>query len=99
MRLQTRKYFVERAIIALHFGENYASLPSPILEEAWRTRCTSFISERCYRFTIVRQMAPLPSGLSAAIECHSSSHLVLLYFQGIEWPTNKNVMCPSEITR
>ena len=36
-------------------------------EEAWLTR-TSFIQERRYRFTIVRQMAPLQSRLSAAME-------------------------------
>jgi len=31
-------------IIALHFGAEYACLPLPVLDEAWRTR-TSFISE------------------------------------------------------
>jgi len=66
--LRTGKYSLERGIIALHFCKNYASLPSISLEEAWRTRCTSFISERRYRFTIVHQMAPLPSRLSAAME-------------------------------
>jgi len=46
----------------------YASLSLPISEEAWRTRCTRFCSELCYRFTIVRQMAPLPSGRTAATQ-------------------------------
>jgi len=62
------KHSFERWIIALHFGENYASLPLPNSEKAWRTRCTSFSPERRYRFTIVRQMAPLRSGRTAAIE-------------------------------
>jgi len=53
---------------AVDFSETYASLPLPVLEEAWRTRCASFISEGRCHFIIVRQMAPLPSGRSAAIE-------------------------------
>ena len=41
--VKTRKYFFERGIIVLHFGENTPSLPSPIFEEAWQTHCASFI--------------------------------------------------------
>ena len=37
------KYSFERGIMALHFGEKYASLPLLIFEEAWQTHCTSFI--------------------------------------------------------
>jgi len=50
--MKTGKYYFERGIIALHFGENYASLPLlilEVLEEAWRTRFTSFISEHWRR--------------------------------------------------
>ena len=66
--MKTGKYSFERAIIALHFDENVACLPLPMSEEAWRTRCTRFSSERRYRFTVVRQMAPLPSGRTVAVE-------------------------------
>jgi len=65
--MKTGKYDFERKIIALHFVKKSKS-PLPISQEAWRTRCTSFISERRRRFTIVRQMAPLPSGLTAAMD-------------------------------
>jgi len=49
-------------------GEKYASLPSPIFEEAqvFFFMQVSFKSVAC--FTIVRQMAPLPSALSIAVE-------------------------------
>jgi len=42
-RLKTVKYSFESGIIDLHFDQRDTSLPLPILEEAWRTRCTSFI--------------------------------------------------------
>jgi len=49
--------------------KNYASLPLTLSEEEWRTRLTSFSSERRYRFTIVRQMTPrVLSGRTAAME-------------------------------
>jgi len=66
--VKTGKYSFDRRMSAVDFSETYASLPLPVLEEAWWTRCASFISEGRCRFTIVRQMAPLPSGRSAAIE-------------------------------
>ena len=66
--MKTGKYDFERKIIALHFVKKKRKSPLPISQEAWRTRCTSFISERRRRFTIVRQMAPLPSGLTAAMD-------------------------------
>jgi len=67
--MKTGKYSFERGIIALHFGENYASLPLPISEKVWQTR-TSFISEhrcRC-RFTIAHQVALLLSEFTRPIE-------------------------------
>ena len=66
--MKTGKYSFKRWIIALHFCEKkYASFPLPVLEEAWQTCCTSFIqSVAC--FTIICQMAPLPSGLSIAVQ-------------------------------
>jgi len=60
--MKTGEYYFERRIIALHFDENHASLPLHVLEKAWRTRCTSFSSDRSCRFTIIRQTAPPPSG-------------------------------------
>jgi len=48
-------------------SKKYASFPLPVLEEAWQTCCTSFMqSVAC--FTIICQMAPLPSGLSIAVQ-------------------------------
>ena len=41
--VKTGKYFIEREIIALRYGENHASLSLRILEEAFRTTCTSLI--------------------------------------------------------
>ena len=55
-------------------------LPLTISGQVWRTRCTSFVSERRYSFTIVRQMAPLPSGLSAAVENDVTATVELLLF-------------------
>jgi len=55
-------------------------LPLTISGQVWRTRCTSFVSERRYSFTIVRQMAPLPSGLSAAVENDVTAAVELLLF-------------------
>ena len=61
------KYSFERGIIALHFDEKYTSLLYPF----WRKRgglAVQVSFKSVARFTIVRQMAPLPSGLSAAME-------------------------------
>jgi len=79
VRVKMGKCCFESGIVALHFGENYASLPLPISEEAWRTR-TCFIIKSVARFTIIRQMAPRPrvqSGLSAALE---NLAIVIVYF-------------------
>jgi len=37
-RVKMGQYSFERGIIALFFVETYASLPLPVLEEAWQTR-------------------------------------------------------------
>ena len=36
--MKTGKYSFKRGIIALHFGEKYASFPVPIFEKPWRMR-------------------------------------------------------------
>jgi len=36
--MKTGKYSFARGIVAVHFGEKYASLPLPISELAWRSR-------------------------------------------------------------
>jgi len=69
--MKTGKYSFERGIIALHYVEKYASLPLPI----WRKRGGLVVQvsfQSVAHFTIVRQMAPLPSGLNAAMENASS---------------------------
>jgi len=49
------KYSFEIGIIALHFGEMYASLPLPS-------------SEHRHRFNAICQMVPLPSDCTYAME-------------------------------
>ena len=72
------KYSFEKGIIALHFRENTQVFPLAISEEAWRTRCASFIPWRRCRFTVIRQMAPLPGWLGAAVQ-HVAIAAVWLY--------------------
>jgi len=45
LKMCKRKHSFKRGItaLALHFGQKYTSLPLPIFEKSWRTRCTSFI--------------------------------------------------------
>jgi len=66
--MKTGNIFFRKWDNHITFLGKYANLPLPISKKAWRTRCTGYSSEHRYRFTIVRQMAPLPSGLTAAME-------------------------------
>ena len=64
--IETGKYSFVWGIIALHFGENYASLLLPISEEAWQT-CTSFVKKH-HPLYCRSQMAPRPNSHTAAME-------------------------------
>jgi len=68
--MKTGKYSFEREIITQHFGEKYGSKRGGLVVEV--------LFKSVARFTIVRQMAPLPSVFSAAVENDViSSRLVL----------------------
>ena len=60
---KTGKYFFERGIIALHFGEKYASLPLPILRNhGWLVVQVLFKTVAAVtRFIIIHQMSPRAS--------------------------------------